>query len=563
MTKGGCVGDNEVEVVDEETEEKRARRRSRLLSNLHLPMKKYTLEKTEQNNNDKNNNEVLGDICMDVPDSSCFYCGDEASMVCSHCKQVSYCSQEHYCIHRPDNYCFPFTIKTSPTVGRYCIATRDIQPCELILREEPAAVGPYKKTNPVCLQCFKKVDGSYLCPRCNFPMCDAECATGKMHRQECDFFVSKSFKISMKTFNKPNSGYFCITPLRMLLKKSSEPLTYNRINTLIDHIEERNAASTCNVNLTQMSIIMFLSKSCNMTEFTEQEIQRMIGILRTNGMTLGLNQSRDCPGVALYPIYCLLNHACENNTNYVKYKDFHLELRSQKLIKKGEEITTRYVTSTYGNMRRRRDIKKYWFFDCHCKRCCDPTEMGTCMSSVRCFTTSCPGHLLPCNSLDYDTSWVCDKCHTEVAGDIVSVLIDNIEKTVESADKSKPENVEEMLFRFSHQLHPNHYILLEMEHSLVHVYGNQPKLTRPEKERKIQLCHHVLEILGLVDPGYTKWRGVLIHQLIQPLIAISKDDYKTRIISERQLKRRLHYCMVMMANAKKCLSAGFSPGETS
>ena len=38
-------------------------------------------------------------------------------------------------------------------------------------------------------------------------------------------------------------------------------------------------------------------------------------------------EDRECPGVALYPTYCLLNHACYNNTNYLKFKDLHLELR--------------------------------------------------------------------------------------------------------------------------------------------------------------------------------------------------------------------------------------------
>jgi len=40
---------------------------------------------------------------------------------------------------------------------RYCIASRSISPCELILREDAAAAGPYAKSKPVCLQCFKKV----------------------------------------------------------------------------------------------------------------------------------------------------------------------------------------------------------------------------------------------------------------------------------------------------------------------------------------------------------------------------------------------------------------------
>ena len=54
-------------------------------------------------------------------------------------------------------------------------------------------------------------------------------------------------------------------------------------------------------------------------------------------------------GVALYPIYCLINHSCYSNTNYVKFPDLHLELRSQIPIKKGEQIYTRYISATIGN----------------------------------------------------------------------------------------------------------------------------------------------------------------------------------------------------------------------
>ena len=56
---------------------------------------------------------------------------------------------------------------------RYMIATRDIEPLELILKEDPAVVGPYSKSGSGCLHCLKKVDGSYLCSGCQFPMCDS------------------------------------------------------------------------------------------------------------------------------------------------------------------------------------------------------------------------------------------------------------------------------------------------------------------------------------------------------------------------------------------------------
>ncbi len=76
-------------------------------------------------------------------------------------------------------------------------------------------------------------------------------------------------------------------------------------------------------------------------------------------------------------------------------------------IRKGEEISTRYISSTLGNLkfefliskqlivcgklailigniRRRDDIQRYWYFHCTCPRCVDPTELGTYMSAVKC-----------------------------------------------------------------------------------------------------------------------------------------------------------------------------------
>ena len=96
------------------------------------------------------------------------------------------------------------------------VATRDIDPLELILVEEPAVVGPYSKSTNGCLQCFKKassiytlsdilaalcrlqwgilkrcshqVDNSFRCPGCRFPMCNERCTKGDRHRDECEFF---------------------------------------------------------------------------------------------------------------------------------------------------------------------------------------------------------------------------------------------------------------------------------------------------------------------------------------------------------------------------------------
>ena len=174
----------------------------------------------------------------------------------------------------------------------------------------------------------------------------------------------------------------------------------------------------------------------------------MIGILKTNGMKLEPHgNERGIAGVALYPIYCLFNHSCCSNTNYVKFPDYHLELRSQIPIQRGEEISTRYISATIGkrwqitllnmsnnsflagNMRRREDIRKFWFFDCKCKRCSDSTELGSYMSAVTCFACK-RGFLLPISALEYKSDWQCDHCQNVVPYDLVNEVISTIESQV-------------------------------------------------------------------------------------------------------------------------------------
>ena len=95
--------------------------------------------------------------------AECFYCGSAAKLQCSHCQGIFYCSQvktevvltgsiveslfifltkylwlcrqEHLVIHRPAGYCYPFIVRRDPVVGRYTVASRDIQPCEVSLQQ--------------------------------------------------------------------------------------------------------------------------------------------------------------------------------------------------------------------------------------------------------------------------------------------------------------------------------------------------------------------------------------------------------------------------------------------
>ena len=101
---------------------------------------------------------------------------------------------------------------------------------------------------------------------------------------------------------------------------------------------------------------------------------------------------------------------------------------------------------------------------------------------------------------------------------------------VVNSDSGDINQLEEMLFHFQRLLHPNHFILVDLMHSLVHLYAAQKNLSRPEKERKIQLCTMVLETLVKIDPGFTKWRGTLLQGLYHFTMHFWTNPYKIKCV---------------------------------
>ena len=70
----------------------------------------------------------------------------------------------------------------------------------------------------------------------------------------------------------------------------------------------------------------------------------MMGIKRTNANNLGNFEGRK--GVILYPTYPLVNSHCYSNTfNSISERDFTMRVHAQRPISKGQEITTRYISS--------------------------------------------------------------------------------------------------------------------------------------------------------------------------------------------------------------------------
>ena len=163
--------------------------------------------------------------------------------LCQHCQNVAVCSSNdgyHGRIHRPEGLgqCLPIRVEQSPEVGRYLVATRDINPGEIVILDKAVLVAP---DAPVCLGCLKsvRIQETTFCSRCQFPVCNADCEKRPIHAEnECKVFSEAQLTL-LNIPTAPQFIYHCIGILRTLLAGRRSKRDRKVINELMAHTEER------------------------------------------------------------------------------------------------------------------------------------------------------------------------------------------------------------------------------------------------------------------------------------------------------------------------------------
>ena len=201
----------------------------------------------------------------------------------------------------------------------------------------------------------------------------------------------------------------------------------------------------------------------------EGMVWRCLGLLQTNGVTSHSTQGV-ATGHGLYPVFSITNHSCISNTRHATVDDSFCLLAVVD-IKKGEEITTSYKSSSLGSIVRRPPFKQLWNFDCQCRRCSDPTELGTFASAILCPLSSCRGHCLPIDCLSYTSDWRCRKCGREMSSDKAIEITEMVQALCSSAGASI-QHLETCLEKITEKVHPRHYIAMQIKRMLMLMYGN-------------------------------------------------------------------------------------------
>ena len=390
--------------------------------------------------------------------------------------------------------------------GRVLIATRDIKPLEVVLVDPGTVVGPNYGSSKVCIECLKLIDNtSPKCTICEFPLCSMLCANGPRHSEECSILSREKQRIR----NGGTISYAHVTVLRMLLLSKTNSEGWKRTDELMDHLSEKHVHPK-EWSLFETSVINYIRRDLHLSEtFSVADIERAIGVLNVNAVCLQFPHYKNTPsleiGKGIYPIFAIMSHECICNTRYVvDPKTLNMYVRARVNIKAGQELTVQYLSALWGNLKRRRQIKEEWYFDCTCKRCSDRTECGTNISAIKCFECFI-GNLLPRDSLEYSSAWFCSRCDYEVSSIKVESLVQEIEHAFESIlDSEEYWKFLDLIENYSNTvLHSNHWILTTARRNLIqYICYSKPDNILPDLSTQEWILNFFLTFLSFQIKGF-------------------------------------------------------------
>lgn len=477
--------------------------------------------------------------------SVCFLCRNPATSTCSSCNLVGFCGEKHEKLHRPEGFCGAFRVEQKEGVGRYIVATRNLEPLELVMYDNAAAMGPRMGSAPVCLQCLKGVDGAYRCEGCGWPMCDKKCQDGFAHKIECDILKKSTEKVDFTDLKSPHDHYRSIAPLRLLQIKEKCPDVWERLSYLMDHNKERRQDKelwqTYNTYVNKFLV------NCDIKN-SEEEIDRAVGLLWTNAFACAKGG-----GQAIFPTFSLISHSCQSNCVHTVFPNKTLALQSKVAIKAGEELTINYISPMQGSLKRRMKLRDKWFFECSCARCSSPTDLDSHTSSLLC-TAGCGGVVVSTAPLDPSAAWACDKCKLQISPAEVLDVENKIAMKLQELNNTNLMEFEMFLESISNVLHKYNFLVILLKRHLVGLYSSVLKeLDIEDLERVKQYATDIDTVYQIIDPGYQKDRGTVLRALCETEKVLAKKYLNDKLETEEQFSARVKECCNLYQESQKCL----------
>jgi hypothetical protein len=119
--------------------------------------------------------------------------------------------------------------------------------------------------------------------------------------------------------------------------------------------------------------------------------------------------------------------------------------------------------------------------------------------------------LLPQHSLDPVTKWTSDSCnHTQESDKVENIIQELLSKRDELLKSDIDAHMQFINLASGVKLHKNHYILTITRRWILHLLCRDPaKTTKILWQRKLEMAQNYLEVLNIVNPGFSRDRGNL------------------------------------------------------
>eukprot|EP00123_Amoebidium_parasiticum_P006800 comp17667_c0_seq1/m.17468 comp17667_c0_seq1/g.17468 ORF comp17667_c0_seq1/g.17468 comp17667_c0_seq1/m.17468 type:complete len:476 (-) comp17667_c0_seq1:791-2218(-) len=285
----------------------------------------------------------------------------------------------------------PFRIEHSNEKGNHVVAARDLRAGELVLDNLPyASILQHCNSDDKCHRCFQKPKSGEILQRCSacryVRYCGKACQAAdwkEIHKLECPGVQSvSSTSIPDVALDELRLLHRSLLVRAMDLHSSpytDSPLsrcTWAEVEAMPSHEQELEQTDPHrykgNLMLAHMAVDMAKRGLKGKMAQYAPTLDLACGLLcrmQCNNFSIW-NDLLVGVGAGVYPAGALLNHACNGNC-VITYdlKSKRQMFRTLHDVKCGEELTHSYIDPLIPVAERRENLRKMYFFDCHCTAC--------------------------------------------------------------------------------------------------------------------------------------------------------------------------------------------------
>ncbi|KAK8726625.1 hypothetical protein OTU49_009961 [Cherax quadricarinatus] len=393
-------------------------------------------------------------------------------------------------------------VGVNPVYGRHLLAARGMKAGEVLLVEPPLLLALRAKSSPYCSSCFRRAE-TFTCPSCGFFLCGPECLT-EAHREECVVLrrlgLADPSEEERQQEERVMWEHLAAMPCEqraqaqvLLQQVQTTSRQQRRLQVLRQYTVQPAVRTILAMNHSDLTRKLILTLQAN----TDKESQRyrvnqknivdvvvntlgaasdlelvhwVCSVWDTNGFEVPLGWGTRVHG--LYPMASLLTHDCRANTQQWFTKHGYLVLRAVENISEGDILTTCYTDPQWATMLRQDHLRVSKQFTCTCRRCQDPTELGTFLGSPLC--PRCGGTLVSSAPLDPTADWVCHSgCpHTAPAKEVAAFGA-KVGKSLHGLSPNDAGALTALAEHLQAGLHPTHHVLLQLHVSTLKTIVNK------------------------------------------------------------------------------------------